>query len=175
MFFPGFPGFNNPSPPQNLKSTQKSQQVQKWRSSQNGIFGIWGIRYTPIQTSPNWPLPRRLISCSDSRGISHTSLVLTDRSVRRGMPLWHGTISLQHRPAALAEITVQFGVTWEMWKCKRRRKKNPTHNIPLRCFCTHWAAESHPSSAALAAGVSQTGLWWWCSSLHYPVCGFYSV
>lgn len=65
-------------------------------------------RYTPIQTSPNWPLPRRLMSCSDSRGISHTSLVLTDRSVRRGMPLWHGAIRRQHSPAALAGLTVQF-------------------------------------------------------------------
>lgn len=57
-------------------------------------------RSVPIQTSPNCPFPRRLISCSDSRGISHTSLVLTDRSARRGMPLWQGTTKRQQSPAA---------------------------------------------------------------------------
>lgn len=54
----------------------------------------------PIQTSPNCPLPSFLRSCSDSRGISHTSLVLTDRSASLGIPLWHGTTRRQHSPAA---------------------------------------------------------------------------
>lgn len=82
-------------------------------------------RYTPIQTSPNWPLPRRLMSCSDSLGISHTSLVLTDRSARRGMPLWHGTISRQHSPAALAG--------GKIWKSFIIRKKT---DLELSGFCT---------------------------------------
>lgn len=57
----------------------------------------------PIQTSPNWPLPNRFKRCSDSRGISHTSLVFIDRSVRRGIPLWHGPTNRKHRPDARSE------------------------------------------------------------------------
>lgn len=63
----------------------------------------------PIQTSPNCPFPRRLISCSDSRGISHTSLVLTDRSARRGIPLWQGTTKRQQSPAARSTDATQRG------------------------------------------------------------------
>lgn len=67
-----------------------------------GLFtrGSRGDGSVPIQTSPNCPFPRRLISCSDSRGISQTSLVLTDRSARRGIPLWQGTTKRQQSPAA---------------------------------------------------------------------------
>lgn len=61
----------------------------------------------PIQTSPNCPFPRRLMSCSDSRGISHTSFVLTDRSARRGIPLWQGTTKRQQSPAARSARATQ--------------------------------------------------------------------
>lgn len=54
----------------------------------------------PIQTSPNCPFPSFLRSWRDSRGISHTSLVLTERSASLGVPLWHGTARRQHSPAA---------------------------------------------------------------------------
>lgn len=57
----------------------------------------------PIHTSPNCPLPSLLINCRDSRGISQTSLVLTDRSVSLGIPLWQGTTRRQQRPAALSD------------------------------------------------------------------------
>lgn len=57
----------------------------------------------PIHTSPNCPLPSLLINWRDSRGISQTSLVLTDRSVSLGIPLWQGTTKRQHRPAALSD------------------------------------------------------------------------
>lgn len=57
----------------------------------------------PIQTSPNWPLPSFLISWRDSRGISHISLVFTDKSASLGMPLLQLPIKRQHSPAALSE------------------------------------------------------------------------
>lgn len=57
----------------------------------------------PIQTSPNCPLPSFLMSCSDSRGISHTSLVLTDRSASLGMPRWQLPTRRQQRPAARSD------------------------------------------------------------------------
>lgn len=115
--------------------------------------------YTPIQTSPNCPLPRRLMSCSDSRGISHTSLVLTDRSVRRGIPLWHGTISLQHSPAALAgETFMEF-----RFKASIKRYKRMVHDEP------------HQSSAGQAAVTSQTGPGSWYSNHRCPAYGFYSA
>lgn len=119
-------------------------------------------RYTPIQTSPNWPFPRRLMSCRDSRGISHTSLVLTDRSVKRGMPLWHGTIRRQHSPAALAGI-ITHETKWVVWDLKSRSRR-----------ILQWRG-THQSSAERAAAGFQTGPWWWCSSLRCPVYGSYSV
>lgn len=57
----------------------------------------------PIQTSPNWPLPSFLISWRDSRGISHISLVFTDKSASLGMPRLQLPIKRQHSPAALSE------------------------------------------------------------------------
>lgn len=57
-------------------------------------------RALPIHTSPNCPLPSFLRSWRDSRGISHTSLVLTERSASLGVPLGHGTARRQHSPAA---------------------------------------------------------------------------
>lgn len=72
-------------------------------------FSLEVIGSIPIQTSPNCPFPRRLISCSDSRGISHTSLVLTDRSARRGIPLWQGTTKRQQSPAARSIDATQQG------------------------------------------------------------------
>lgn len=122
-------------------------------------------RHTPIHTSPNCPLPRRLMSCSDSRGISHTSLVLTDRSVRRGMPLWQGAISRQHSPAALA------GEEKWQWVTKTHTPKKKKKNTES---CRKMM-QSHRSSAEQAVVGSQTGPWWWCSTLRCPVCGSYSV
>lgn len=60
-------------------------------------------RSLPIQTSPNWPLPSFLISWRDSRGISHISLVFTDKSASLGMPRLQLPIKRQHSPAALSE------------------------------------------------------------------------
>lgn len=80
----------------------------------------------PIQTSPNCPFPRRLFSCSDSRGISHTSLVLIDRSARRGIPLWQGTTKQQQSPAARSVDATERGTnkSTEMEKhdCRQRSK-----------------------------------------------------
>lgn len=56
----------------------------------------------PIQTSPNWPLPSFLIRWRDSRGISHISLVFTDKSASLGMPRLQLPIKRQHSPAALS-------------------------------------------------------------------------
>lgn len=60
--------------------------------------------FLPIQTSPNCPLPSFLISWRDSLGISHTSLVFTDRSASLGMPRLQLPINLQHKPAARSEV-----------------------------------------------------------------------
>lgn len=57
----------------------------------------------PIQTSPNWPLPSFLIRWRDSLGISHISLVFTDKSASLGMPRLQLPIKRQHSPAALSE------------------------------------------------------------------------
>lgn len=59
--------------------------------------------FLPIQTSPNCPLPSFLISCRDSRGISHISLVFTDKSASLGIPRLQLPIKRQHSPAALSE------------------------------------------------------------------------
>lgn len=59
--------------------------------------------FLPIQTSPNWPLPSFLISWRDSRGISHISLVFTDKSASLGMPRLQLPIKRQHSPAALSK------------------------------------------------------------------------
>lgn len=56
----------------------------------------------PIQTSPNWPLPSFLIRWRDSRGISHISLVFTDKSASLGMPRLQLPIKRQQSPAALS-------------------------------------------------------------------------
>lgn len=60
--------------------------------------------FLPIQTSPNCPFPSFLISWRDSLGISHTSLVFTDRSASLGMPRLQLPINLQHKPAARSEV-----------------------------------------------------------------------
>lgn len=60
-------------------------------------------QFLPIQTSPNWPFPSFLISWRDSRGISHISLVFTDKSASLGMPRLQLPIKRQHSPAALSE------------------------------------------------------------------------
>ena len=100
----------------------------------------------PIQTSPNCPFPRRLISCSDSRGISHTSLVLTDRSARRGIPLWQGTTKRQQSPAARSAHTAQRSTDKRIEKDVKRvsikatsRNKDDqwwsNHKNPFLPFC----------------------------------------
>lgn len=71
--------------------------------------------FLPIHTSPNWPLPSFLISWRDSRGISHISLVFTDKSASLGMPRLQLPIKRQHSPAALSER--------EQRRTRRRRKK----------------------------------------------------
>lgn len=73
-----------------LPPSLQAQPLQCW----------WPV--LPIHTSPNCPLPSFLMSCRDSRGISQTSLVLTDRSASLGIPLWHGTAKRQQSPAALS-------------------------------------------------------------------------
>lgn len=106
-------------------------------------------RSVPIQTSPNCPFPRRLISCSDSRGISHTSLVLTDRSARRGMPLWQGTTKRQQSPAARSAHSTRQRAKKEQRQregdvqrvsaapCRRQRQASEWHN--------NWKHSKHQS------------------------------
>lgn len=68
--------------------------------------------FLPIQTSPNWPLPSFLISWRDSRGISHISLVFTDKSASLGMPRLQLPIKRQHRPATLSDRERWYADRW---------------------------------------------------------------
>lgn len=52
---------------------------------------------------PKLPISQSLDQLQGFSGISQTSLVLTDRSVSRGIPLWQGTTRRQQRPAALSD------------------------------------------------------------------------
>lgn len=74
--------------------------------------------FLPIQTSPNWPLPSFLISWRDSRGISHISLVFTDKSASLGMPRLQLPIKRQHSPAALSG-----GERWARRQVKKGGKR----------------------------------------------------
>lgn len=79
--------------------------------------------FLPIQTSPNWPLPSFLISWRDSRGISHISLVFTDKSASLGMPRLQLPIKRQHSPAALSERERETEGEREERRTGRRRKE----------------------------------------------------
>lgn len=74
--------------------------------------------FLPIQTSPNWPLPSFLISWRDSRGISHISLVFTDKSASLGMPRLQLPIKRQQSPAALSG-----GERWARAQVKKGGKR----------------------------------------------------
>ena len=77
----------------------------------------------PIQTSPNWPLPSFLISSRDSRGISHISLVFTDKSASLGMPRLQLPIKRQHSPAALSDTERERDTEKQRGKRDNKRKR----------------------------------------------------
>lgn len=79
----------------------------------------------PIQTSPNCPLPSFLRSWRDSRGISHMSLVLTERSASLGVPLWHGTARRQHSPAVRSATPAWW------WRDNRHQPGHGHTHTPL--------------------------------------------
>uniref|UniRef100_A0A671UCA2 Uncharacterized protein n=1 Tax=Sparus aurata TaxID=8175 RepID=A0A671UCA2_SPAAU len=66
------------------------------------IFSHFILSRCAPATSPNWPFPSFLISWRDSRGISHISLVFTDKSASLGMPRLQLPIKRQHSPAFLS-------------------------------------------------------------------------
>uniref|UniRef100_A0A6B0UBU3 Putative secreted protein n=1 Tax=Ixodes ricinus TaxID=34613 RepID=A0A6B0UBU3_IXORI len=56
--------------------------------------------HNPYQTSPKFPLPSLRMSCTELRGISHSSRVSGDRSQTTGLGLGQAMVSLWHKPFA---------------------------------------------------------------------------
>ena len=129
----GHPGLPGVTPEQGTGQTGVAQPVPPGRTPSLGGCQAWGCphrpplhspqlarRALPIHTSPNCPLPSFLRSWRDSRGISHTSLVLTERSASLGVPFWHGTARRQHSPAARSAAPGRGG----------HRRQTPTSPLP---------------------------------------------